>query len=198
VHFGPTYLMPIIASFLDRHPAVEVELVLADRYADLVAEGMDLAVRLGEIPDSGLMARRLGALRQVVFGAPGYFAARGRPAVPADLRRHACVVRTTARAMESWDFLHHGRPERIDVRGVFRANSPAACNEAAALGLGIGRAPLWQVRQLLDQGRIELELADFELPPMPISIVWPQTSALPARPRLFIDFLAAKLAVARL
>ncbi len=198
VYFGPTYLMPIIASFLDRHPAVAIELVLADRYADLVADGLDLAVRLGEIPDSSLMARRLGALRQIVFGAPGYFAARGRPAVPADLRRHACVVRTTAQAMESWEFLHHGRLERIDVHGAFRANSPAACNEAAALGLGIGRAPLWQVRPLLDQGRIELVLADFELPPMPISIVWPQTSALPARTRLFIDFLAVRLAVARL
>ncbi len=198
VYFGPTYLMPILASFLERHPAVEIELTLADRYADLVADGIDVAVRLGEIPDSSLMARRLGALRQVVFGAPGYFAARGRPAVPADLRRHACVVRTTAQAMEVWEFVHHGHLEGIDVHGAFRANSPVACNEAAVLGMGISRAPLWQVRSLLDQGRIELVLADFELPPMPLSIVWPQTSALPARTRLLVDFLAARLTVARL
>ena len=176
VYFGPSYLMPIVASFLERHPAIEIELVLADRFADLVADGLDLAVRLGEITDSSLMARRLGAVRQVVFGAPGYFAARGRPAVPADLRQHTCVVRTSAQTMENWGFSHQGQTERIDVHGGFRANSPAACNEAAALGLGVATAPLWQVRPLLDQGRIELVLSDFELPPMPISIVWPQTA----------------------
>jgi DNA-binding transcriptional LysR family regulator len=198
VYFGPSYLTPAIAAFIEWHPAVEIELVLADHYADLVAEGIDLAVRLGDIPDSSLMARRLGALRQVVFGAPGYFAAHGRPAVPADLRRHACVVRTSARAMESWGFLHRGRMERVAVHGAFRTNSPAACNEAAALGMGIATAPLWQVRPLLDQGRIELVLAEFEPPSMPISIVWPPTSALPVRTRLFIDFLAARVAVERL
>ncbi len=198
VYFGPSYLMPIIASFLERYPAIEIELVLADRFADLVADGMDLAVRLGEMTDSSLKARRLGAARQVVFAAPAYFATHGRPAVPADLRQHACVVRTSAQAMETWGFSHQGRMERIDVHGVFRANSPAACNEAAVLGLGIATAPLWQVRPLLDQGRIELVLTDFELPAMPISIVWPQTSALPTRTRLFIDFVAARLAAERL
>lgn len=198
VLFGPAYLTPAIAAFIERHPGIEVELMLADHYADLLAEGIDLAIRLGEVPDSSLRSRRLGALRQVVFGAPGYFALHGRPAVPEDLRRHACVLRTSTRAVESWSFRRDGRTERIEVHGAFRANSPAACNEAATLGLGICTAPLWQVRHLLDQGRIELVLAEYEPPPMPISIVWPQAAALPARTRLLIDFLAARLTAERL
>lgn len=198
VTFGPPYLVPIVASFIERHPSIEIELVLADRFADPMAEGLDLAVRFGELADSSLKARRLGDARQVVFGSPEYFSMHGRPAVPADLRKHRCVLRTSAPSVTIWTFRNRNRVVSIEVHGSFRANSPAACNEAAALGLGIAAAPLWQVRPLLNQGRVEVVLSEFELPPMPISVVWPQTSSLPTRTRLLIDFIAARLAAERL
>ena len=198
VHFGPTYLTPIVAAFIERYPDIEAELVLSDGYADLLAEGIDVAVRLGTMPDSRLMTRRLGALRQVIFGAPGYFAAHGRPIVPADLRGHACIIRTTAQSPETWSFERGGQAERIEVAGRFRSSSPAACNEAAALGLGIAMAPLWQMRTLLDQGRVELVLTDHEPRLVPMQLVWPAGEALPLRSRLFIDFVAARIAAERL
>lgn len=148
--------------------------------------------------DSPLMSRRLGLLRQVIFGAPGYFAVRGRPLLPADLHRHDCIIRTTAQSAENWVLTRDGGAERIAVRGRFRSNSPAACNEAAALGLGIAMAPLWQVRTMLDQGRVELVLTDHEPRPMPVQLVWPAGETLPLRSRRFIDFMAGRIATERL
>ena len=195
--FAPTYLVPAIAAFLRRHPAVTVDLRLALDYVDLLAEGLDLSVRVGALEDSSLRMRRLGAARRVTFAAPSYLAERGRPLVPADLARHDCVVRPTAQDAFAWTYARDGRQETIHVRGRFAASASDACNEAVALGLGIGQAHLWQVRPLLDRGRVELILTEFESPPIPVSVIWPAGAALPARTRLLIDFLAARLGAER-
>lgn len=195
--FGAAFLTPAVAAFMARHPAVEVELVLEDAFADLVAVGLDVALRFGDLPSSSLKSRRLGALRQVVFGAPAYFAARGWPKAPADLARHACIVRTSAKSPESWTFRRRGAELRVDVGGAFRSGSPAACNEAAAQGLGIARAPLWQIRPLVGAGRVAVALEAFEPSPMPLHLVWPD-GTLPARTGRLIDHLVASLDLAGL
>jgi DNA-binding transcriptional LysR family regulator len=191
--FAPTYVMPAVATFMERHPAVSVELIAADEFQDPVAEGLDLVVRIGELTDSSLTARRIAGLRRVTFAAPGYLARRGRPSRPGDLKDHACIVRTLAQAPLRWSFRRDGREELIEVRPRFSSTSAAVCNEAVAQALGVGIAPLWQIRSLLDAGRVELLLTGFEPEPTPVHLVWPSRDLLPARTRSLIDFLAARL-----
>jgi DNA-binding transcriptional LysR family regulator len=196
--FGPLYVVPALPDFLKTHPRVEVELDLSDSYLDLVGEGFDLAVRTGELPDSSLKARLLAHSRRVMFAAPSYLAAHGRPRRPEDLKHHQCIVRTAARDGNVWPFKVDGRIRHVKVAGRFRTSGALAANEAAARGLGIATDPLWQVRSLVDRGAVELILTQYEPPPVSIHAVWPATRVLPARTQLFIDFLAARLKDERL
>lgn len=196
--FAPLYIVPAVGAFLAAHPKVEIELGVSDRYVDLASEGFDLAVRIGELPDSSLKAKRLANLRRVVFASPDYFAKHGRPRRPDHLVNHQCIVRTAARKGNAWPFKIDGRLRAVRVAGRFRSSSAVAANEAAAQGLGIGNAPLWQVRALVDRGAVELVLTRFEPPPVPVHAVWPATKVLAAKTQLFIDCLAAHLKAVRL
>ncbi|MDE2582698.1 MAG: LysR family transcriptional regulator [Rhodospirillales bacterium] len=191
--FGPMFLVPAVAAFLQRHPAVTIDLRLANEFVDLIADRLDLSVRVGVLEDSSLRVRRIAMMRRVFYAAPAYLAERGRPLVPADLARHDCVVRTSAQDSDVWPCTHAGNVEMIHVRGRFAAPTADACNEAVARGLGIGLGQMWQARPLLDQGRAELVLTDFEPAPIAVSVIWPAGPALPARTRLLIDFLVARL-----
>jgi DNA-binding transcriptional LysR family regulator len=192
--FSPPYLVPLVAAFMERYPQVSVELVVADAHADLQREKLDVAVRLGDLPPSRLHARQLGLLRMVTVGAPGYFARHGRPRSPAQLRQHECIVRRTAGSRQRWTYQRGRRQQSVDVRGRFAADNAAACNAAAVAGLGIAVAALWQVRPLIDQGRLETVLDDWQPPAMPLHIVWSPGRQLPARTRAFIDFAATRWA----
>jgi DNA-binding transcriptional LysR family regulator len=190
--FSAPYLVPLIAAFMERYPDVTVELVVADRHVDLQREKLDATVRLGELASSRLHARQLGTLRMLTVGAPGYFARHGRPRKPSELARHECIVRQSDDAKQRWDYVRAGRRQSVEVRGRFRADNAAACNAAAVAGLGIAAAALWQVRPLLDQGRLETVLEDWQLPGLPLHIVWPPGRQLPVRTRAFIDFAATR------
>ena len=191
--FATLYIVPTLPAFLKDHPKVEVELDLSERYVDLIGESYDLAIRIGDLPDSTLTARRLANSRRVIFAAPSYFSAHGRPRRPEELAHHQCIVRTAARDSNVWPFRIDGRTKTVKVAGRFRTNGAVAANEAAVQGLGIARAPLWEVRPLLDRGAVELALTRFEPMPIPIQAVWPATRVLPAKTKLFVDFLAARL-----
>jgi len=196
--FAPLYVVPAVCAFLESHPKVDIELDMSDGYVDLISQGFDLAIRIGELPDSSLKARRLADLRRVVFAAPDYFAKHGRPKVPGDLAGHQCLVRTSAHDSDAWPFLLGGRLKTVRVAGRFRSSGALAVNEAAVQGLGIANAPLWQVRALVDRGVVELVLTRFEPPPVPVRAVWPATRLLPAKTQLFLDYLAARLKAERL
>ena len=191
--FAPLYLVPAARVFLEAHPDVDIELDVSDRYVDLIDQGFDLGIRTGELADSSLKAKRLANLRRVVFAAPDYFAGHGRPKVPDDLARHECIVRTAAQDSNAWPFLVGGRAKTVKVAGRFRSSGPLAVIEAAAHGLGIANAPLWQVRSYLDRGAVELVLTRFEPPAVPLHAVWPATRLLPAKTHLFVEYLAARL-----
>jgi DNA-binding transcriptional LysR family regulator len=193
--FSAPHLVPVVAAFMERYPDVDVELVVADHRADLQRDKLDAVVRLGELPDSRLHARQLGMLRVVTVGAPGYFARHGRPQTPADLRRHQCIVRRSTEDARRWNYRRGSRRQSVEAHGRFGADNAAACNAAALAGLGIALAALWQVRGLLDQGRLETVLDDWQLPAQAVHIVWPPGKQLPARTRAFIDFVAARWAV---
>jgi hypothetical protein len=131
--------------------------------------------------------------RFIVIFAPSYFSAHGRPRRPEELAHHQCIVRAAARDGNVWRFRIDGRTKAVKVAGRFRTNGALAANEAAVQGLGIARAPLWEVRPLLDRGAVKLTLTRFEPLPMPIQAVWPATRFLAAKTKLFVDFLAARL-----
>jgi len=198
VQFAAAQVAPAICDFMERHPRVEVELRPSDREADLVDDELDVAIRIRELADSTLKVRRLGELRVVVFGAPAYFARNGRPGHPLDLARHECIVRVVDRYPEPWPFHVGGRRKLMQVNGRFRTDSVAATATAVLSGLGLGLAPLWQIRGLLDQGLVELILEEFEAPRLPINAVFPPTRMPIAKTRAFIDLLAERLQNQRL
>ncbi|MER8611675.1 LysR family transcriptional regulator [Mesorhizobium sp. M1136] len=195
VLFGPTYLVPVVARFMERYPRIEVDLKLSDRFVDLIEDELDLAVRIGELRDYDLKARRLGAMRLVIFGAPSYFATYGRPQHPKELANHQCIFRNTDRDAGKWQFLEAGKQLSVNVGARFHVDNAAASHAAVAAGLGIGRVPLWQVRDLVDDGAVEVILAAFEQPPIPIHVVWPATRLPLAKMRVFIDFLVQNLVI---
>jgi DNA-binding transcriptional LysR family regulator len=198
VLFAPSYVVPAIAAFLERYPQIEVDLKLSDRFVNLLEEDLDLAIRIGDLPDSDLKARSLGELRRVFFGAPSYFARHGLPKHPDDLARHQCVIRDSDRSTASWPFLVDGKRKHVKVAGRFRADATASVHAAVALGLGIGFLPLWQIRDLVREGAVKLILVNYEPPRVPIRAVWPATRLPPAKARLFVDLLAERLKSERL
>jgi DNA-binding transcriptional LysR family regulator len=189
--FGVQHVVPPITAFMGIHANVSVELLFSGRHVDLAGEGIDLAVRLGKLPDSNLRARQVAEFRRVLFAAPKYLAARGYPVDPSDLAKHECILRKDP-LREVWEFGMDGRA--VEVHGRLRANDADACNTAAAAGYGIARAPLWQVRSLVDSGAVEIVLAEFEPPPVPVHLVWLAGRSLPRRVRALIDFLAERIA----
>jgi DNA-binding transcriptional LysR family regulator len=194
VQFAAAFVVPAAAQFMRRYPRVEVDLKVSDQAVDVVGEGVDLAVRIRELPDSSLKARRLGQLRTVVYGAPGYFARHGRPRRPDDLGDHQCVVRAT----ETWRFRVGRQFKAVRVKGTFRTDNTASVHAAVCQGLGIGYGPFWQIRELVDQGALEIVLAAFETPRFPIHAVFPPSGMAPAKTRLFADLLAERLKGERL
>ncbi|ESX98439.1 LysR family transcriptional regulator [Mesorhizobium sp. LNJC405B00] len=193
VLFGPNVLMPVIAEYMRTYPRVEVDLQLSDGFADLGAEGLDLAIRIGDLPDSNLKAKRLGALRRVAFGAPSYFARCGRPAHPFQLSEHSCIIRTANERPGEWTFQIDGKPRTVKVAGAFRSNLMTSVYAAAIHGLGLGFSPLWQIRHLVDDGLVELVLTEFEPAPVPIHALWQEGRSSSAKVRAFLDLLASRL-----
>ncbi len=193
VLFGPDFIVPIIAEYMSAHPKVMVDLQLSDAFSDLVAEGLDLVIRIADLPDSTLQGKRLGSLRRVVFGAPSYFARHGRPAHPSDLRQHTCIVRTIDPKLGQWSFQIAGKPRAIGVSGTFRTSTMPAIYSAVSNGLGLGYSPLWQIKHLVDAGKVEIVLEEFEAKPVPIHALWHENRLPPAKVRAFVDLLASRL-----
>ena len=197
--FGSTFVAPALADFIARYPRIKADLQGSDRAIDLVGGGFDVAIRIRELPDSSLKARRLGELRTVVYAAPGYLDHHDRPRHPDDLVRHQCILHGTREGeTEAWRFQVRGRLRNVRVSGGFRTDNVAAAHAAACHGLGIGYGPFWQIAELFDRGALEILLEEFEAPRIPIQAVFPPSGMPPAKTRLFADLLAERLKRERL
>ena len=188
--FGDRYLAPLLPEFLRRFSKVSVELSLLDRYVNLVEEAIDVAIRIGMLTDSSLVARRLGAFRRVVCAAPDYLHRLGEPRSPSDLSDHDCILFTALVDATHWHFLGpDGRETNVRVGGRLAANNADAALHAALGGAGLVLAPSWQVRDHVRAGRLKVVLRAYEPPEIPIHILYPQARLLSAKVRAFIDFL---------
>jgi DNA-binding transcriptional LysR family regulator len=198
LQFGAAYVAPAIADFIARFPRIEADLRGSDGPIDVVGGHFDLAIRIRELPDSSLKARRLGQLRAVAYAAPAYLGRHGRPRHPDDLAHHKCVLHGASGTTEAWRFKIAGRVRMVNVGGAFRTDNVTAAHAAACRGLGIGYGPYWQIIDLIDRGALEIVLEEFEAPKMPIHAVFPPSAMAPAKTRLFTDMLMERLARERL
>jgi DNA-binding transcriptional LysR family regulator len=194
--FGELYLARAVASYLEDQPNVSVELALSDRYVNIVDEGFDLAVRIGELPDSSLIARRLAPCRVVTCAAPEYLTRAGIPSHPGDLESHCCIVDTNYRTTDNWSFQDAGNRFTVKVNGRFRVNNAIAVREAMLAGQGIGFCPTYAVGDELRSGKLKLILENYEISESGIYAVYPHNRHLAAKVRTFVDFLVKKFGAA--
>ena len=193
VVFGRLHVLPALMAFLDAFRHVQARLVLVDRVVDLVEEGIDVAVRIGALPDSSLIALRVGALRRVICARPAYLTQRGMPARPEELAGHDCVTFAGISSTDRWSFLVEGREQSVPVRSRLVVTTAEAAVDAAVAGLGVVRLLSYQVAAALADGRLRLILEPFEPAEVPVHLVSLETRFAPARVRAFLDFTAPRL-----
>ncbi|OSQ42712.1 LysR family transcriptional regulator [Thalassospira sp. MCCC 1A01428] len=192
VLFGKMFVMPILMAFLDENPGMRGQVLLLDRVVNVVEEGMDLAVRIGHLTDSGLSAVRVGAVKRLVCAAPAYFARYGRPEKPADLAAHRIIGTTNPPTTQEWRF---GRTEKVAVvvQPTLLTNATDAALQAALDGWGIARLLSYQISPALASGQLETVLEQYDENPVPIHLVHPEGRRASAKVRAFIDFATKRL-----
>jgi DNA-binding transcriptional LysR family regulator len=194
VVFGRLFVMPALGEFLQRHPQVRAEVVMSDRYVNLIEEGFDLSVRVGVPVDSSAKARKLADSRRLLVAAPAYLRAHGSPRVPADLRAHECLVHGDGNAAAVWRFGKESRKNPpIAVGGRFAANNSEAVAAMARQGLGIALLADWLVFDDVKRGRLVPLLDGFAAPPAPILALSPPGRFASTTVRALTEHLAAAL-----
>jgi DNA-binding transcriptional LysR family regulator len=191
--FGRLHVLPVVTEFLRAYPEIDVRLVFADRIVNLFEEQIDLAVRIGDLPDSSLIATRIGAIRHVVCGSPGYFAARGMPGTPDELARHDCITFEGLISPSVWTFSFGKAKKSIPVHSRLTVNTAEAAVNAAAAGVGITRVLSYQVAQEIRAKLLVLALKDFEPAPWPVNLVYTGQRLLPSKVRVFLDYAVPRL-----
>ncbi len=193
--FGAMHVGPALGAFAERHPHVQLDLDVSDRHSDLVAEGIDVALRISRLQDSTLIARRLAPIRYVACAAPAYLERRGAPASPADLARHDCLTYSGMAKPHVWHYVTDDGVEAEARVGVqMRADNGEFLREAALCGMGITCAPTFMVCRHLEAGTLVPVLTDCEWRSAQLHAVWPQTRHLSARVRAFVEFFAERFA----
>lgn len=191
--FGRLHVLPVLLEFLNTYPEIDVRLTLADRVVNLQEDHVDLAVRIGELPDSSLVAMRVGSIGRVVCGSPAYFAERGTPKRPNELSKHDCITFNGLTSPEAWIFLSGKGTISVAVHSRLIVNTAEAAIDAAITGLGITRVLSYQVADALRTGALLLALREFEPPPVPVSLVHAGQGRLALKLRAILDFAAPRL-----
>jgi len=193
--FGQMHVLPIITEYLDAYPTMSARTLFIDRPVNIIEEGVDVAIRIGRLPDSGFTAIKVGEVRRVVCGAPSYFEKHGIPSTPADLKDHRIVASTSAWASPEWRF---ARDERVTLRPTLQCNTNEAAISTAQSGWGLTRTLHYQIGPALLEGRLQIVLGDCEEPPLPIHVLYPEGRHAPAKVRAFLDLAVTRLRANRL
>lgn len=188
--FGVSYLTPIVTDFMRTHPNLLVEVDYSDRRVDLVGEGLDLAIRIGTLEDSSLIARKIADVPMLVLASPGFLEQRGRPAQPEDMAGWPAIAYVGSARSDAWSFTDQtGREGRIALEPRMRANNGTAVCDAAAAGLGVALQPEFICADHVSRGSLEVLLADCAWPTVTIHTVYPHTKHLSAKARAFMDYV---------
>ena len=193
VGLGRLYLIPILADFLKTYPDIDVRLVLNDRVVSLPEEQIDLALRVGTLPDSSLIALRVGAIRRAVCASPGYLAARGTPATPDELAAHDCISYAAFLAADVWTFVRNGTNVAVPVHSRLVVGSAEAACDAARAGIGVTAVYSYHAEAALKAGTLATVLDAFQPAELPVSLVYTAGRFLPIKLRAFLDFAAPRL-----
>lgn len=194
VAFGRRVLVPLVMRFMKLNPKLQIELTFEDRYVDLVAQGIDVAIRMGRLADSTLGARYLGINPWVVVASPEYLAKRGRPLVPSDLGAHDALVYSTVQGDARWLFTGPGgHVQATTVHGPLRSNNLSALLAAARLGMGLAVLPRYVAQQSISSGSVQEVLGDWALPSQEIHAVFPSPRLLPTKVSGLIAWLQGQL-----
>jgi DNA-binding transcriptional LysR family regulator len=187
--FGRLHVSPVMSAYLKRYPEVSADLRLSDRVINLVEEGVDLAVRIGHLPDSTLVARHVGEMRRIVVASTDYLKRRGEPKTPSSVTSHDTIQFGAMTAAPDWRFVENGREVRVAIAPRFFTNSADAAVRYAEQGGGLTRLLAYQAAESLKARRLRIVLAPFEPPAMPIHLVYPTSRLLSAKVRTFVDLV---------
>jgi len=192
--FGRSCMIPYFNEFFSTYPDINLDLLFVDDYVDLVKQGIDLAIRIGPLADSTLIAKKIGTSKRVVVASPEYLVKHGRPKKPTDLIKHNCLFYTLQKAPDLWYFnsAQEG-DESVRVSGRFKASSPDAIRDATVEGLGISILCEWHAQKHIDSGRLKIILQDYHPAAYDINAVYPERKFVPQKVKRMIEFLAGKI-----
>ena len=191
--FGRMHVLPIVTRFLEAYPDVSVGLVMTDRVAHFLEDQVDIALRIGPLPDSSLIATNLGTVRHVVCASPGYLAASGAPSTLDDLAQHRVISFQSVSVLSPWVFESDGVEVKVSFRTRLSVNTIDAAIDAAVSGAGLVRAVSYQIADHVRAGRLALVLEAFEPRPRPVHLVYDSQNRLPLKLRAFVDFAVPRL-----
>ena len=192
--FGRLHVVPVAAAFLEAHPEVDIHLRLGDRNVNLIEEHVDMALRIGILPDSNLVAMQVGTIRRVVCASPNYLQRFGTPQSLSDLAAHRCITFDGLEATTAWTFVAaDGQKRQAPVRSRMSVSTADAAIEAAVLGLGLTRVLSYQVADAIRDGRLVRALVAEEPPGVPVSLIYGGQGRLPMKTRAFIDFAVGRV-----
>jgi DNA-binding transcriptional LysR family regulator len=191
--FGRLYVVPIVAQFLNVYPGINVELVLTDRMLNLPDEPVDVAIRVGKLPDSSLVAIRVGASRRVVCGSPSYFAIQGTPKIPSELAAHACVTFRGLMSPDTWTFRSGESQISVAIQSRLIVNTAEAAVDAAIAGAGVTCALSYQIEAAVKAAALCVVLQEFEPAAVPVNLVYAAGRQLPRKARAFCQFAGPRL-----
>src|SRR6266403_1584546 len=189
IGFGRLHVSPVMSAYLTRYPEVSGELRLSDRMINLVEDGVDLAIRIGHLADSSLVARHVGEMRRIVVASSGYLKRRGEPRTPQAIASHQTIQFGATTVSPDWHFVEDGREVRVACTPRLITNSADAAIQYAEQGGGLTRVLAYQAADAIRGGRLRIVLQKFEQPPLPIHIVYPTSRLLSAKVRTFIDLV---------
>lgn len=192
--FGRMHVVPVLPEFLGRYPELSIDIVISDRFLDLVQDGLDLGVRIGHLDDSSLIARRVGLSGRRTVASQNYLRRHGMPLGPADLAHHECIAFVFQGAARDWRFEGPDGPTAVRPSGRVRANDAESIRQAVLSGLGIAHAPAWLFHREIASGEVKALLDDWRPAPEPINAVRPASRLPSTKTRVFIEFLADALA----
>jgi DNA-binding transcriptional LysR family regulator len=193
VVFGRLHVLPVVTAFLQAYPEIDIKLTLADRLLHLQDDHVDVAIRIGALPDSRLRAARLGEVRRVVCASPPYLATNGTPLEPADLSRHRCITFSGLDHPDRWTFQSNGMETSVPIHARLAVNTAEAAIDAAVAGVGLTRVLSYQTAAARGTGQLIPVLEAYEPPSVPINLVFDGQGALPLKLRAFLDFAGPRI-----